>query len=99
MQNWYCEHEDCGECINEGRSQCAGCQGWFCAKHVQTFSGPLFWVCLTCRSIWCRLHEAEQEAFCPLCGRVRDDRERRLCEGCDWLMGEREPDDGSWLDD
>ncbi|HLI08563.1 MAG TPA: hypothetical protein VKV40_18520 [Ktedonobacteraceae bacterium] len=86
-QNWYCEQEDCGVCINEQRYQCAGCGGWYCAAHIQPL-GPLFWVCTTCQAVWSRLREAEEQAFCPLCDQVREDANRRLCRECDRWMDE-----------
>src|SRR5579885_3242565 len=76
MQNWYCEHEDCGACINEERYQCAGCGGWFCRNCSTVFEATAHQVCRSCLTVWQKLHWLFVQTCCVFCGQTREDTAR-----------------------
>ncbi len=86
VQMWYCENEECGKCINDGRYQCAGCGGWFCAGCIRFFRGTEFWICASCTLVWENLCRVQDMACCAICGHIRQDRNTLLCSACQALF-------------
>ncbi len=86
MQNWYCENEECGACINDERYQCVGCEGWFCRHCSCAFEGTDYRVCSSCLLVWQRLHRLFERTCCAFCGQVREEADRLWCHACERLL-------------
>jgi len=96
MQNWYCEHEDCGACINEERYQCAGCGGWFCRNCSTVFEATAHQVCRSCLTVWQKLHWLFVQTCCVFCGQTREDTDFLWCRACERRLFGRALREGSW---
>jgi hypothetical protein len=91
MQNWYCENEDCGACINEERYQCAGCFHWFCGACSRACDESRLRVCSSCWTIWNNVSRVFVSGGCVSCGKRREHPDALLCDACERALGS-----GAW---